>query len=230
MAVWNRKGRRKSEADDKKLLSRKKEQIRKINSQDSPLSDNQKQIIISQIQDILQGPDWTMGKVLRIQERIQRIVPKSKKKPDHILVILRELGEHLELIEPFYKDWAKEGDKIGVDEIDWTKAAEELADVFILAARAIISFKEYTIQREFSYMMSDLMDAPMQIQEGVEMGQLMGQAIAVFISPNTPFEQRASSLYHIVQYASMLPFGARGLKEAWEKKVIKVVHRKYNRR
>lgn len=200
------------------------EDSKKVNN----LSKSQKETIARQIQDILSSnSDFTMGKILRVQERIQRIVPSYRRKPDHILVILKEIGEHLAEIESIYKDWEKEGDNLDEDAIDWAAAAEELADVLILFARAIVDNKEYQSEKERTYMLSDLMDSAMSLDPDIQRGQLLLAALNPLGMKAVPFSTRVSSLYYVAQFSSTLPFGVSGLREAWAKKVSKVINRVY---
>lgn len=181
----------------------------------------------SQIADLLATQGFTLSKVLAVQGNIQKIVPAYQREPDHILVILREIGEFLEHIEPMYKDWKKEGDKNESD-IDWDKAAEELADVLILQARALVDNAEYSMSMQAPYMQADLMDtSAYTIGSDATMGQVLLMSVIPFSTQTDDYAERVSALYYTSQFASMMPFGIIGLKEAWTRKVIKVIRRTY---
>lgn len=180
------------------------------------------------IATLLQTSGFSIAKILAIQSRVQSIVPAGQREPDHILVIMREIGEHLEHTEPMFKDWRKAGDKTE-SEIDWGKAAEELSDVLILEARALVMMSEYATQAEETYLRADLMDVPnyLMVNDAPTAGQLLLSSVMPFHARSADFRERVASLYFLGQYASMMPFGVGGLRAAWEQKIVKVIRRDY---
>jgi hypothetical protein len=180
-----------------------------------------------QIADLLATEGFMMGKVLAIQSNIQKIVPAYRREPDHILVIMKEFGEFLNEIEPSFKDWHKEGDKSEQD-INWQHAAEELADVLILQARALVDDPDYGVNVQAMYMRSDLMDASAYtIGSDATLGQVALASLLPFYTPTSDYSEKVASMYYTAQLASMMPFGIIGLQEAWVNKVIKVIRRVY---
>lgn len=184
-----------------------------------------------QILELTATGDFRIGKILAVQKRVQSLFPEPIREPDHILVIMQEIGEHLREIEPMFKDWHKEGDA-EIEDIDWDAAKEELADVLILQARALVMQPEYDAEQSNPYMLADLLDSDVYMYVDVKnpptLGQLLLSSVVPFLSPNAAFNERCSSLYYTAQYASLMPFGVSGLREAWVSKIAgKVVDRKY---
>lgn len=180
--------------------------------------------------------EFTVLAILRVQQETQKHLPPPTRPPDHLACVMDEIGEHLKEIRSTFKDWAKKGDVSLSDmtpqqrEAAWDRAYDELADVLILSARAIISTSTLERVWELPEVLS-MDDAPLYMVPAgnVMLGELMynvvGSVAHAVLRDDAP--SAISALFWIAVIAARYPSGVGGLQRAWERKTQVVRTRVY---